>query len=214
MSTTPPSEDRRPLAVRERGWAKRVAAWLSQRSITPNQISVCSVAFAAFGATALLLCTRWQQPVWLLLAALCVQARLLCNLFDGMVAVEGGKATPTGGLYNDVPDRIADPLLLIAAGYAAGIEWLGWLAALLAVLTAYVRTLGAALGLGHDFSGPMAKQHRMAVLTVACVLAFAEFSYRGSFWCLQLGLLVIALGSAWTCVSRLRRAARALRAGA
>ena len=59
-----------------------------------------------------------------------IQCRLLCNLFDGMVAVEGGKKTNSGELFNDIPDRIADPLILVSAGYAVhmvayGAE-LGW----------------------------------------------------------------------------------------
>ena len=32
-----------------------------------------------------------------------VLGRLLCNLLDGMVAVEGGKRSKSGELYNDVP---------------------------------------------------------------------------------------------------------------
>ena len=47
--------------------------------------------------------------------------------------------------------------------------WLGWAAALLAALTAYVRVFGGALGLTQDFSGIMAKQRRMAALTVGLV---------------------------------------------
>ena len=43
---------------------------------------------------------------------------------------------------------------------------LGWAAAVLAVLTAYVRVLGGSLGLTQHFIGPMAKQHRMFTLTL------------------------------------------------
>ena len=63
--------------------------------------------------------------VWIgfVLAAVCVQLRLLCNLLDGMVAIEGGKQSPTGMLYNEFPDRVADSLFLVALGYAAGCGW-------------------------------------------------------------------------------------------
>ena len=73
-----------------------------------------------------------------------MQSRLLCNLFDGMVAIEGGKKSANGDLYNDMPDRFADALFIIPVGYVAGgfgIE-LGWLAALLAVMTALFRWIG------------------------------------------------------------------------
>ena len=52
--------------------------------------------------------------------AACVQLRLLCNLLDGMVAIEGGKSTPTGALFNEIPDRLADALFLVPLGYAGG----------------------------------------------------------------------------------------------
>ena len=102
-----------------------------------------------------------------------VESRLLCNLFDGMVAIEGGKKSANGDLYNDMPDRFADALFIIPVGYVAGgfgIE-LGWMAALLAVMTAYFRWIGAYKTHQHFFNGPMAKQHRMALLTLAFVVA-------------------------------------------
>ncbi len=80
-----------------------------------------------------------------------------------MVAIEGGKKSKVGVLYNEVPDRVADSLFIVALGYAIGTPWLGWLAALAAAVTAYIRVLGGTFGLAQDFRGPMAKQHRMAV---------------------------------------------------
>ena len=99
---------------------------------------------------------------------------------DGMVAIEGGKKSATGDLFNEVPDRIADVMILAGAGFCVFAQpWgihLGWLAAALAVMTACIRMQGAALTGKHDFSGPMAKQHRMAFITALCVIwcAFAE----------------------------------------
>lgn len=190
-----PSEtDRRPLKVRGARWPRQIAKFLAGLGITPNQISVVSVAFAAAGAVSLLV-GGW----FLLAAAACIQGRLLCNLFDGMVAVEHNKATPLGVVYNEFPDRVADSLLLIAAGYSVAMPTLGWLAALAAALTAYVRVFGASCGLGHDFRGPMAKQHRMAVLTIICVstplLPFGKQPLVG-------GLALIAVLSLVTCVTR------------
>ena len=36
----------------------------------------------------------------LIIAAVAIPLRLLCNLFDGMLAVEGGLKSPTWPLYN------------------------------------------------------------------------------------------------------------------
>jgi phosphatidylglycerophosphate synthase len=202
------ASDRRPLASRDTAWARRIASRLARSSITPNQISTISIVFAALGAWALV----DARPLALVGAAIAVQLRLLCNLIDGMVAIEGGKQSPVGALYNEFPDRIADSLLLVALGYACGVPWLGWLAALLAALTAYVRATGGALGLAQDFRGPMAKPHRMAVLTAACLIGAAEMCWNGTRYALLAAAVVIAAGSAVTCVTRTRAIARALMA--
>lgn len=192
--------ERRPLKSRATAWAAALTQRALQAGISPNQISVFSVIFAALGSYALLHPT---QPLAMLAAAMCIQLRLLCNLIDGMVAVEGGQATPAGPLYNEVPDRIADSLLLVAAGYAAGLPSMGWLAALLAALTAYVRALGGSLGLAQDFRGPQSKPQRMAVLTLSCLLAMIESILApGDVYFLQLGLVIIAIGTAWTLIAR------------
>ncbi len=198
---------RRPLASRDSRWARRAAAALARSSVTPNQISLVSVVFAAAGAAALIR----AGAVSLVLAAACVQLRLLCNLLDGMVAIEGGKQSPVGALYNELPDRIADSLLLVALGYAAEAPWLGWLAALLAALTAHVRATGGALGLAQDFRGPMAKPQRMALLTIACLVGALEMPWNGTRYALLTAAILIAAGSALTCATRTLAIARALR---
>ena len=108
---------RRPLKSRSSGWAVWLAGRLAHSAVTPNQISVLSILFAGLGAAVLML---WPGVPSLLVAAVCVQLRLLCNLLDGMVAIEGGKSSAVGALYNEFPDRIADSLLLVAPAYAAG----------------------------------------------------------------------------------------------
>lgn len=200
------NEARRPLKVREVNIIQAIARYLSEKDITPNQISVTSILFAAFTAAALILYQQ-QGDWWLpIIAALFIQFRLLCNLFDGMVAVEGGKHTKSGELFNDIPDRIADPLILVACGYAIshveyGIE-LGWLAGIFAVMTAYVRTLSASIGAPVNFQGPMAKQHRMAIITVACLIAAVESGYGTNHYALLYVLAIIVAGSAVTVVRR------------
>ena len=201
--------DRRPLNTRSARWATAMARALTRTPITPNQISVIGVGFAIAGA-ALLFC---QPTPWGFIgAAACVQLRLLCNMLDGMVAIEGGRQSPVGILYNEFPDRIEDALFLVALGHAAGHDGLGWLMALLAALTAYVRVTGGSLGLAQDFRGPQAKPHRMAVMTATLLVGAAELHWRGSSHALLAGCLVIAAGSALTCVLRARAIAAQLRA--
>jgi len=194
-----PGMERRPLQSRSSGWARWLAARLTATRIRPNQISVLSIAWSGLGGALLLWSPGWPAFI---VAAACVQLRLLCNLLDGMVAIEGGKSTATGALFNEIPDRLADPLFLVPLGYAAGYPWLGWLTALLAVLTAYIRVLGGALGQLQDFGGLLPKQRRMAVLTLALLIQAIEDALWGSRVSLLVAAIIIAAGSLVTCISR------------
>lgn len=209
-------ENRRPLASRDSGWARTIARRLSTASVTPNQISMASMVMAAVAGVAFWqagTATGGSRVALLLVAALFCQFRLLCNLFDGMVAIEGGKQAPDGPFWNEFPDRVADILILVGAGYGAGVPMLGWSAAAFAVLTAYTRELGRNCGLPADFSGPMAKQHRMATITAAAVLSLAEPLWNGHNQVLVGALWLIAVGAAITAIRRAANIVRSLRAG-
>ena len=90
---------------------------------------------------------------------------------DGMVAIEAGKQTPDGAMWNEFPDRIADIAIIAGLGFAVGWPALGWAAATLSVLVAYVRELGKGIDGTVDFAGPMAKPHRMALVSVGALLS-------------------------------------------
>lgn len=151
-------------------------------------------------------------------AAALIQFRLLCNMLDGMVALESGKASPVGELYNEIPDRVSDLATLIGLGYAAhsSIE-LGYLAGALAVLVAYVRAAAVVAGAPQDYRGPMAKQQRMFLATCAaayCAVAPATWqpTIATDRWSVPAAVLaVIALGCVFTIVRRLARTAGILR---
>lgn len=208
---TQEASNRRPVAARSSGWAQRLARLILKTPITPNQISVLSVVATLIGVIPVMV----DPAVWsfLLLAAL-IPVRLLCNLLDGMVAVEGGRHSALGPLYNEIPDRMSDALVMIAMGMACGDGSLGWAAALFAVATAYVRLLGGALGLVQDYRGPMAKQARMWVAVAGLLAAAIELAFTGAAnLALGMALLVLLVGSAATCVNRALAIARSLRNG-
>ena len=206
--------DRRPLASRNSRWAQGLAQWLAARAVTPNQISQGSMVAAALAGGAFYWAGQavggWSALL-LIGAALCCQLRLLCNLFDGMVAVEGGKGAADGPFWNEFPDRIADLLILVGVGYGLDLPALGWAGAGFAILTAYVRELGRANGLPADFSGPMAKQHRMAAITLGAVFSAVEVLWSGHVYVLTVALWLVVVGAAVTAVSRGRNVVLALR---
>ncbi|WEX09543.1 CDP-alcohol phosphatidyltransferase family protein [Chelativorans sp. AA-79] len=206
--------NRRPLASRNTGWAAALTRFLAQTSVTPNQISAASMAMAALSGAAFWLAGAaegWERVVSLLCGAAFCQLRLLCNLLDGMVAIEAGKKTPDGAFWNEFPDRIADILILAGVGYGIGIPALGWAAAAFAVLTAYVRELGRASGVQADFSGPMAKPHRMAAVTAGALLSLLEPLWSGRNDILTFTLWVVAIGALLTALRRSSRLVAQLR---
>jgi phosphatidylglycerophosphate synthase len=164
---------------------------------------VGGIAFAMTSQTAGLS----QRSLWVAGGLLC-QVRLLCNLFDGMVAVEQDQASPKGELYNEVPDRVSDAAIFIGLGYAVtGNPVVGLLAALLAVFVAYIRAMVNSIGAPHDYCGPMAKPQRMALVTVLSVyMAFAPVEWHTDFGDAKIVLWVVVAGCGVTAIRRLTRA--------
>ncbi|MCR9079531.1 MAG: CDP-alcohol phosphatidyltransferase family protein [Hyphomonadaceae bacterium] len=205
---------RRPIKQRESGWAKWMAATLGRMGVSPNQVSVASMVFGASAGTLFFLSPDLEpvsRTLALLGAVLSCQMRLLCNLFDGMIAVEGGKSTPDGPFWNEFPDRVSDVLILAGAGYGAGVPELGWAAAALAVMTAYVRELGHANGLAPDFAGPLAKQGRMHLVSLGAIAAIFDATWGFDQSALAIALAAIALGSALTVLNRSQRMVRQMK---
>lgn len=203
-------ENRRPIASRDTGWAKKTASILAQKNISPNTISIFSILFALISLLAFYLdhIGIGYHLLYMLLAIVAIQGRLIMNLLDGMVAVEHNKKSAVGGLFNEVPDRISDTLTIFGVGLLAkGLPYgmdLAYLAIILSITTAYIRTLGASLNCGHYFSGPMAKQHRMALICLGCVTAIW---YNPVFYYL---LIIMNLGLIITCYRRLSKIAACL----
>jgi phosphatidylglycerophosphate synthase len=208
MTHHDPLANRRPLASRRLAVMRRLAAALAGAGVPPNAISAAGIAFAVLAALAFL--GAGGQPLLWLVAAVFVQLRLLANLLDGLVAVEGGLGVPTGALWNEVPDRLEDTLILVAFGVAAASPTLGLWSALAAVACAYVRQTGGALGQPQSFAGPMAKQHRMAAVTGGAVLGFGAALAGAGPLLPALVLWVILAGTVLTIVRRLRLIAAAL----
>lgn len=211
-------QDRRPVSTRNARWAGVIAQRLQRAGATPNGISVASMVFALLAALCFAFAFRatgtGTVQLCMLGAVVGIQGRLLCNLFDGMVAVEGKMRSAVGALYNDMPDRISDSLILIGIG--CGLTELpsgpvlGLLAALLAMMTAYIRLLGGSCGIAQTFSGPMAKQHRMALLTLVALLTMLLPQWGQTL--LSIALWLIITGTLLTCIRRTRLIAAALRA--
>ena len=217
---TEEASDRRPIPARGSRVSIYVAKTLDGAGVTPNQISVFGFV-AAFVAGLCLAATPLAgvgARALFLLAALLIVVRGLSNMFDGMVAVEHGKGTRVGALYNEVPDRFSDVAIFVGGGYAVGgVPELGLVAALIAVLVAFVRIAARMAGARSDFGGVMAKQQRMFLLAAAAAWLSVTprswqpaFGPQDAFGLMSVVSAVIIIGGVATIIGRLRRAARFL----
>ena len=92
------------------------------------------------------ICQQRDEEAALRAVAMMEQGRVVD--LDRATALEAARLS----LAHSVP--MADSIILVAAGYSASGNYgplLGWSAALFAVITAYVRTLGASSGAGQSY---------------------------------------------------------------
>lgn len=204
------NEKRRPIKSRDHKFAKKITNLLIKLKISPNTISVFSIVFSTIGMLSIITMKKDITIFNTIIAIIGIQGRLLCNLFDGMVAIDGNTSSLVGDIYNELPDRISDTLLLLPLGYIGithpyAVE-LAWSGVFLALFTAYVRGFGTALGIT-TFKGIMAKQKRMALLTFTLVFALCLkytnieiLSYKNIIYVM---LIVLNIGCLLTIITRL-----------
>lgn len=219
---------RRPIADVFRKTAQGATVLCVRWKIHPDVMSYLSIVASAVAAVCF-----WQSRrcPWLLFVgpALCY-LRLWFNMLDGMVALASGKASWRGEILNDLPDRVSDVLVFVGVAHSGLCSFSsGYMAAIFALLTAYVGMFGQAVGVQREFSGIMSKPWRMVTLHVGSwvtllVVAWYGDALRGapracflvyrydSRTILDWTCLVIILGCIQTIWVRLARIFRALRA--
>jgi phosphatidylglycerophosphate synthase len=201
---------RRPIATIFRRTAEAATRFCVRIGIHPDVISYLSIVASAAAAICF-----WKsgQTQWLLIIApLLCYLRLWFNMLDGMVAVAANKASRRGEILNDLPDRISDIIIFVGVAHSGLMNpLLGYWAAILAVVTAYVGLFGQALGARREFGGIMSKPWRMVALSIGSWLTFflGQQSFA-AFTILDWTCLVIIAGSIETIVVRLKRITAAL----
>lgn len=206
---------RRPIGEGFRATARLATSFCVRTGIHPDAISYASVVAAAIAA----LCF-WKsgaRPVLLFVAPLFCYLRLWFNMLDGMVALASGKASWRGEILNDLPDRVSDVIIFVGVAHSSWTNpFLGYWAAIFALLTAYVGLFGQAVGVQREFSGMMSKPWRMvalhlgAWLTLGCLWWNHGRGTAGPFTILDWTCLVVIAGCLQTIALRLRRIMAAL----
>jgi phosphatidylglycerophosphate synthase len=207
---------RRPIADRFRSTALFATALCLRLGVHPDAISYASIVAAAAAAFCF-----WKSGAyaWLLsIAPLLCYLRLWCNMLDGMVALASGKASARGEILNDLPDRISDVVIFVGVAHSGWMNpFIGYWAAIFALLTAYVGMFGQAVGVQREFSGVMSKPWRMVMLhlgawiTLSCLWWNAGTVRFGSLTVLDWACLMVIAGCLQTMATRLKRIMAALR---
>src|SRR4051812_36469793 len=183
---------RRPIGEGFRATARYATALCVRSDVHPDTISYASVVAAAIAA----LCF-WKSgfhPWLLFVAPLFCHLRLWFNMLDGMVALASGKASWRGEILNDLPDRISDVLIFAGVAHSGWMNpFLGYWAAIFALLTAYVGMFGQAVGVQREFSGVMSKPWRMVALHLGAWLTF--------WWSPNVRLFADRTVLDWTCIT-------------
>lgn len=208
---------RRPIAGCFRVTARRAVRFCVARRIHADTISYASIAASA--AAAVCFWRAADSPSLLVVAPLFCYVRLWLNMLDGMVALAAGQASARGEILNDLPDRISDVLIFAGVAHSGlASPFSGYWAAIFALLTAYVGTLGQAVGVQREFSGPMSKPWRMVLLHAgawcAAAAALLGVQVAGSMTLLDYTCMLVVLGCVWTMAIRLNRILDALDAKA
>jgi phosphatidylglycerophosphate synthase len=195
---------RRPIAAPFRRTAAGAVGICVKWGVHPDIISYASMLAAAAAGVCFWLSGRWT---WLLVVAplFCI-IRLWFNMLDGMVALASGKASLRGEIVNELPDRVSDVMIFVGVAHSTWVNpFLGYWAAILALMTAYVGTLGQAVTGRRRFEGVMSKQYRMVALAVGSGVTFAIG--KGMDWTCW----IIIAGCLQTIVIRMIKMMRELR---
>ena len=168
---------------------------LAAAGISANAVTVAAAVMSCVLGALLVVCAQtgrtaafFALPVWMLL-------RMALNAIDGLLAREHHMESTLGAYLNELCDVVSDAALYLPFAFVAPFGWAGVSAVIfLSVLSEFAGALGASLGGGRRYDGPMGKSDRAAVFGGLGLL----YAWRGDFgdawaWCMPIvaGLIVI-----------------------
>ena len=168
---------------------------LAAAGISANAVTVAAAVVSCVLGALLVVCAQtgraaafFALPVWMLL-------RMALNAIDGLLAREHHMESTLGAYLNELCDVVSDAALYLPFAFVAPFGWAGVGAVIfLSVLSEFAGALGASLGGGRRYDGPMGKSDRAAVFGGLGLL----YAWWGDFgdawaWCMPIvaGLIVI-----------------------
>jgi CDP-diacylglycerol--glycerol-3-phosphate 3-phosphatidyltransferase len=136
---------------------------MRRAGIQPNDVTVGALILSCVAGLSIALQPEELWPLRLLPLVLFV--RMALNAMDGMLAREGGQATPLGALLNELGDVSADCVLYLPLALVPGLPAPGIVSmCLLAVVSEMAGVIAAQLGGERSYAGPMGKSDRALLI--------------------------------------------------
>jgi hypothetical protein len=165
--------------IKQTQWIKNITTRLVTKGITPNEIALSSMVFAQVASFAFLLAfcfnSIWFTSCCLIIAIIGILLRLLCNVLVDMVEKEGGVHSPFSVVYHTFADRYSDVVIYLGMGYGLWMfgwsAYVGWAAALCAVINAYIDLFVKVYRLKQTFSDLITKLQPI-ILVIVTLLTF------------------------------------------
>jgi len=171
-----------------------VVAWLGERGISPDAVTLAAIPVGVVAAACLLVSPF--APIALIAVPLVAALRLVLNLLDGALARQTGRIHPRGEFYNEVGDRLADVLFLAPVAFLPGVNAaIVLLGVCLSLVASHAGLASRAAGGERIYRGILSKPGRMVLLSVSAVAALAVGREAWDvFAALLLGGAVLTLG--------------------
>jgi archaetidylinositol phosphate synthase len=178
--------------------------------IGSNAVSVVGFGLAVAAAGVFAATGRGVGDVWLVPGAALLLASGWLDVLDGALAREQGTDSRRGDLLDHVLDRYADVAVVTGLAVATGRYGLGLAAVTGVLLTSYLGTQAQAVGVGRVYAGAIGRADRLALVTIAAVVAAATDATLAGLGALSLVLVVLAVAGHLTALQRFAGAWRAL----
>lgn len=153
---------------------RRVSLQLMEWGVTSEMVALAGMVLGILAGVSFMATGFNDEPMmfWILGMVCCI-LRVGCIRLDVALQPLSHKQSLEDIFFNELPERVSDAVTLIGFGFAMDSSpWLGLGAALTAIFSAYVRSVGYSRGAGrkHASSGPMTRIHRLVLISLTSIL--------------------------------------------
>ncbi len=193
--------------------ARRVALHLVSVGVSREWVAILGMVLGILAGLSFFVTSEMPSPKWFWLLGM-----IFCLFRIGTIQVvrflspNTSRSLSEDEFFNELPERVSDAVTMIGFGFAVySSPWLGLGAALGAIFSAYVRSMGQTMGADDKASsrGPMTRTHRLILVSITSLLMICGISYEGFKTPIpQIALWTIIIGCVATIIIRLFRLGR------